>query len=636
MSRSPKEEILSLIKNLFVCRTDVWADGYEDPNKPNKYRYVKVEKDGVDVPLTDDIIWQHLKGERQISIYSLMPGGLAHWAAIDFDHGDFLHDAYRQVEKFAEIGLLSYVERSRSGEGAHVWVFFDAPVLAKNLRAVINAHILATDTKDRVYPNAQGNYGNALALPYNGQAYKHGNSAFLNDKREPYHPLDFLRSVQKNSAALVDLLYNKLPAHKQSSTARRQPNLGIRGALKVRHFCAWVNQAAERMPNQNQEPELYSLACQFAQLRDGENIFYQLGRLHPYDDTRIAEKWEQALEKNLPERCETIREKYGDCGKRCDLELNIQSPYELARQSFSKLMSGDEADPEVYGDIIERVESFTQAVYNNEVEPGIAYGWDQVDDLTELRRGDLVIIAAEPSVGKSATMTDLVVNMGRRNIASAIYSLEMPKEQVTQRIWARDSGVDSTAIGKGLLSKGDWEALNEAKQRKLPVFIDDRAASLEQIMDSLADLVAKHNVRVAFIDYIQLVAGENGENERQTIRRVSMGLKAIAKMLNITIVGLSQLNRQAEADQQEDIPPSFRWIAEGATIERAADVVMFLLGRRGGGVLTRHLHFMKERHRGAAGRVIRMNFHSGIFKFECTGGRLAPVLYGADDNGELF
>lgn len=635
-ARAVKEEILHLFKQTFNWREDAWADGYEDPEKPNKYRYFKVEENGQDVPLTDDIVWEHLKGKRQIAIYSLHPGDVAYWAAIDFDHGDFLSDAFKQVQKLAELGLIAYVERSRSGTGAHVWVFFDGPVKASNLRAVINDRLVVTDTRDIIYPNFQGKYGNALALPYNGLAYKQGNSAFLNESLEPYHPLEFLRQVQKNSALLVEDLFAALPANKQALTARREASPRLKGALKVRHFCSWVRQAEERMPNQNQEPELYSLACQFAQLRDGEQQFYQIGKLHPYSDARLRAKWNQALEKNLPESCATIREKYGDCGKRCDLDLGIKSPYELARRSFSVLLSGDEAAPESYEEILERVESFTRAVYNNEVEPGVAYGWDNVDDLTELRRGDLVVIAAEPSVGKSATTIDIAVNLAQRNIASAIYSLEMPKEQVTQRIWARDSGVESTAIGKGLLSKRDWDLLNEAKQRRYPIFIDDRAASLEQIMDSLAELVAQHNVRVAFVDYIQLIAQENGENERQTIRRVAMGLKAIAKMLNITIIGLSQLNRQAEEDQQQGLPPSFRWIAEGATIERAADVVMFLLGRRGSGIVSRTLHIMKERHRGAAGQIIRMDFYAGIFKFVCKGGSVVPSLYDALENEELF
>lgn len=622
-----RSELLSGIRDLFRARQDVYAKGFPKKDRPEKYAYVKVtDSKGNTEPLTDDVLYNHLKGEQIIGLYPIVNSDQVYWAALDFDDvEDPLKLAFDQVKAFRRAGLFAYAERSRSGTGMHVWLFFDQPVSCLKLRRVVFSLLLDTKNYDMMFPNqdsAEDGYGNLIALPYFGKAYTQGNSAFVDEKGEKISPTVFLTQVRRNNSEIIDRLFSKLPAELQAATNRSGPSLTrslpvmkLPGAMKACTYCNWMQQAKVRMPNQNQEPELYALACQFSQLEGGEELLKQYGALHPYSPDRIREKWERATEQNKPDTCASIREKFGDCYKRCDTDIKgVSHPYDLARVPFTQLETSQKAEPESYKALADQVFERARKVANKEIEPGLAFGWDALDNQTELRDGDLIIVAARPSIGKTAFVVDLLANIASRGTPGYMASLEMTKEQFGGRLLARKSGVDKTLIDKGLLSPSDWRKLTESKEIDLPIYVDDRAKDIDQILDFFADMVAKHGKGIGVIDYAELISQLPGESDVQHMKRVTKSCKSIAKILGIPIVLLAQLNRFAEQEQAEGNEPKDSWLKLGG--EQDTDVMIFMLGKKEDKTIVRRdLVIIKERNRGAAGARIKMELHQSIYRF---------------------
>lgn len=646
--KSKKEQLLDSIRSFFVCRQDAFAEGIPRPDGTNKFSYRTARSPKQeDLALTDDILWAHLKGERMVGVYPIIEGDLVGWVAFDFDEGeDPTGDAFKQSDALKAIGLITYVERSRSGTGAHLWAFFDKNLPAAKVRAVFKKYLLQAETYDRMFPNQDrvaSGYGNLIALPYNGESFQKGNSAFIEKDGRKLFPLEFFEKARKNKSEVVEKLFEELnhaEKRQQLPVVRGGSGAKLQGALKMCEFCAWSKQAKERMPGQNQEPELYALACQFAQLEGGERLIYEYGQLHPYSDERIEEKWNRALKENKPHTCETLRTEFGDCGKRCDKdfkEFGVTHPYELAKVPFNRLQTGQKGNPESYIQIADRVVAKAERVSRGEEEVGIAYGWDPVDDLTELRNGDLIILASRPSIGKTAAMIDLTHNFSHRQQPSHIISLEMDRDQIGQRLLARECGVDATAIAKGLLDESDWKKLYKAQKQERLIYVEDKVRSLEQILDSLGESMHRFGKGPAFIDYVQLVSKEGKESNTEKVGRAVVGMKAIAQILKIPVVLLWQLSRMSEQDMREGEEPMDSWLKDSGSGEEVADVILYLLGKRGEGLVSRILRIQKERNRGVGGVEISMQLDQPRYKFipgKVKHGNYLSVANGADD--ELF
>ncbi|MCR5595279.1 MAG: replicative DNA helicase [Lachnospiraceae bacterium] len=214
---------------------------------------------------------------------------------------------------------------------------------------------------------------------------------------------------------------------------------------------------------------------------------------------------------------------------------------------------------------------------------GIPTGFVDLDNkLMGLHPSDLVLIAARPSMGKTALVLNMAENMAfRQNRAIAIFSLEMPKEILAQRLLSMNSRVDSQNIRSGQLAKSEWHDIIESAGNlaSSKLIIDDNTSniSVAEIRSRARRYKLEYNIEAIMIDYLQLMSGSgSGRNDsrQQEISEISRGLKGIARELNIPVIALSQLSRAVE--QRSDHRPMLSDLRESGAIEQDADVVMFI------------------------------------------------------------
>ena len=211
---------------------------------------------------------------------------------------------------------------------------------------------------------------------------------------------------------------------------------------------------------------------------------------------------------------------------------------------------------------------------------GLATGFIDLDYKTSgFQPSDLILIAARPSMGKTAFVLNIAEYMAfRSNETVAIFSLEMSKEQLVNRLFAMESRVDSQLLRTGNLSDGDWANLIEAAGiigRSNLIIDDTPGISVSELRSKCRKYKLEHNLSVIMIDYLQLMQGSRrSESRQQEISDISRSLKEIARELQVPVVALSQLSRAVE--QRPDHRPMLSDLRESGAIEQDADVVMFL------------------------------------------------------------
>ena len=238
---------------------------------------------------------------------------------------------------------------------------------------------------------------------------------------------------------------------------------------------------------------------------------------------------------------------------------------------------GFEAINELLGRAVKRVEE----MYRSDTAlTGIATGFNNFDDKTSgLQKSDLIIIAGRPSMGKTSFAMNLAENAALHNENSvAVFSMEMPGEQLALRMMSSLGRIDSHNLRTGKLDDHDWPRLISSVNMlsKAKLFIDDSAAlTPTELRARTRRLKREHGLDLVIIDYIQLMqVGGSTENRATEISEISRSLKALAKELQVPIIALSQLNRSVE--QRPDKRPIMSDLRESGSIEQDADVILFI------------------------------------------------------------
>lgn len=220
--------------------------------------------------------------------------------------------------------------------------------------------------------------------------------------------------------------------------------------------------------------------------------------------------------------------------------------------------------------------------YNNRDElVGVPSGFYDLDNLTAgFNPSDLIIVAARPAMGKTSFCLNIAQEVGIRNKAPvAIFSLEMSKEQLVQRMLCSEAEIDSNRLRTGHMETEDWGRLTKAMGllADAPIFIDDSAgANVTDIRAKCRKICMQYdNIGLIIIDYLQLMEGTNSKGDRvQEISGISRGLKNLARELHVPIIALSQLSRAVESRTCKK--PQLSDLRESGSIEQDADIVMFI------------------------------------------------------------
>ena len=254
---------------------------------------------------------------------------------------------------------------------------------------------------------------------------------------------------------------------------------------------------------------------------------------------------------------------------------------ETEKQVFNIIQKRGGGDYEDIRDVVFRaLKNIEIAAKSQGRITGIATGFRDLDYKTAgLQRSDLVLIAARPSMGKTAFVLNLAEYIAlHSHVTTAIFSLEMSKEQLINRMLAMNSRVDSQNIRTGDLKDSEWADLMESARNigESGLVIDDTPGiSISELRSKCRKLKLEKNLGIVIIDYLQLMSGSGkSESRQQEISEISRSLKALAREINCPVVALSQLSRAVE--QRPDKRPMLSDLRESGAIEQDADVVMFI------------------------------------------------------------
>lgn len=237
-------------------------------------------------------------------------------------------------------------------------------------------------------------------------------------------------------------------------------------------------------------------------------------------------------------------------------------------------------DYEALSSVLERGFLEIERLFNNRGEiTGVSSGIKDLDEKTSgFQKGEMVLIAARPSMGKTTFALNIAETAALRHGKSVvIFSLEMPREQLAYKLLCSEASVDMLKLRTGNLDDEDWERIAKATGplSKAKIYIDDTAGlSVMEMRSKCRKIKMEHGIDMILIDYLQLMSGSNTESRQQEVSEISRSIKALAKEMECPVIALSQLSRAPE--QRADHRPMLSDLRESGSIEQDADVVMFL------------------------------------------------------------
>ena len=211
---------------------------------------------------------------------------------------------------------------------------------------------------------------------------------------------------------------------------------------------------------------------------------------------------------------------------------------------------------------------------------GVPTGFADLDKLTGgLQKSDLIIMAGRPGTGKTSLALGIAYNLAyKAKRAVAIFSLEMSRDQLVQRMLAMETGVDSQRLRTGYINDEEWDRISRAfgKLAEAPIFIDDSGGmTLGELRTKARRLHAEHNIELLIVDYLQLLTtGAKSDNRVQEVSEISRSMKLMARELNIPVIACAQLSRAVES--RTDHIPKLSDLRESGSIEQDADIVAFI------------------------------------------------------------
>ena len=292
---------------------------------------------------------------------------------------------------------------------------------------------------------------------------------------------------------------------------------------------------------------------------------------------------EKALVRRLITACHTVAAKgYADYG-------NAQEFLDQAEKAVFDVASVQtRSTVERVRDVVIRAfEDLHALARSGERTSGLKSGFTRLDGMTAgMHPGDLIIVAGRPGMGKTSFALNVAVNASHsrlgtdKNAGVAVFSLEMPKDQLVKRMLASEARVDSSRMRTGQIHRDDWQLLAQAAGTlsDLPMFIDDTPGlTLMELRAKARRLMSEHGLALIIIDYLQLMrSGTKNDSREQEISEISRSLKGLAKEMGIPVIALSQLNRGVESRGNKDKRPQLSDLRESGAIEQDADTIMFV------------------------------------------------------------
>ena len=294
------------------------------------------------------------------------------------------------------------------------------------------------------------------------------------------------------------------------------------------------------------------------------------------------------------------------CDQTTSLEEVQQLYKELAAVTNMQTKESEQSFSDVSAAFINNVALRTE----DKGEQGMMTGLHIFDSRFGWHGGDLIIIAGETSMGKSTLATTIAYNMAVQGIPSAYYSLEMSAEQLVARIVARDTKVSSSMMLYGKLNPEEYNRVYDrtAALKNLPIYFDeDSKTSFPRVCASIRRMVKKNDVKVVFIDYLQIFSNGNNDNREQLIGDMARDLKRLAVEQNIVIVALSQLARSIGAKE-----PSLNRLRGSGQIEEACDMAV-LVHRPNRNSDVAKIYIAKGRNIGLATEKVKFVAHLSYF-----------------------
>lgn len=290
-----------------------------------------------------------------------------------------------------------------------------------------------------------------------------------------------------------------------------------------------------------------------------------------------------ALAHHLKTICDAgaLRRLHGVGSQIANLAQQETNPTVVA-QHAQELLDGatrvDESHVSFIGDTLDETFALIEATGKGEVDPGIPTGFIDLDHMiTGLRGGHMVIIAARPGQGKTAMVMDIMRNASIKNkIPTMIFSLEMSKLELTQRVLAAESNVLLGNIISGKVDERGWEKLGESAERlsKSPLIIDhSTGVTVTDIVAKSRVWVEKHGVKMIVVDYLQLLRADGYASREQEIASYSRAMKLLAKQCDVPVVVLAQINRESAKAGRK---PQMSDLRESGALEQDADLILML------------------------------------------------------------